>query len=286
MINVVHRQGLQVDQWTGETMCQMTRFKIPRKGGKLWGGCFGTPSTALSGLAQYIEEENLDADTAHELYDLFQSSLRRKPGFESVKFTSAPAPSYKNLTLWGGGQTLEEYHKLYDHDFQVKAFSQAIILGGDEDESVKPGTDPSGPGSVAQSTTGTSSAPPQVDEERPLNAPKKWRLSVFGGDQSGEAKLDMPRCVCSFIEFLKGHITDPGVPGAVVLYLHPTQNNLFGVGSPADWHGTVNRTASEKLGHIPVFGTQTKLFHKNKLRDTGSNNRKRKRSGSPLPKNA
>jgi hypothetical protein len=245
MINVVHARGLLVDQWTGETINQ--RFRIPRKGLKTWGGCFGTPSTAIKALSEYIDAAHLNADEAHELYDVFQASLRRKPGHEQDVFTCQAAPDYKSLNLWGGTMTLEEYHKLYNHDYQVEAYTQEVLWGkAEEDESGK--------------------------EKIPVNAPKKWRMTeTLASGQTKETRVDMPRCASSFLDFMRQNVLTPGIPNAVTIYFHPSDTRVFGVGIPSEWNERVNKSASEKLGHTPVFGN-VRLFHKNKLKE----NKKRK----------
>lgn len=260
MINVVHKQALQVDQWTGESIT--TRFKIPRKGGKCWGGCYGTPSTALSALAHYIDSNPMSVDEAHELYDLFQASLRRVPEYSSEKFTSVPAPSYKNLQMWGGNMSLEEYHAVYDHEFQAKAMTQEIIGGVVEPDTEKAG-DTNNKRARDEMGLGTEIG----EDKRPANAPKLWRLTEqLEGGQSKELRVDMPRCAGSFVEFLRKNVADPAIPGAVVVYLHPHQPNIFALGSPGDYAKGVNRMAVDMLGHVPVFGN-VRVYHKNKLRD-------------------
>jgi hypothetical protein len=268
MINVVHQRGLQVDQWTGETI-EGKRLRIPTKGGKIWTGCYGTPSTALSALAHHVEENHLTSDEAHELYDIFQASLRRNVGHEDTKFTSVPAPNYKCLQMWGGGLTLEDYHKQYDHDFQVRAITQEIMWGKQDEEDAGKTDTQKGQGG---------------EDQRPSNLPKKWRLSdVTQGGTVKESKVDMPRCVTSFIEFLRANVTTPGIPGAVIVYLHPANPQVFGVGSPADWNDKVNRHATDALGHVPVFGN-VRVYHKNKIRDNGKKRPRVEENSNPIKK--
>lgn len=251
MISVVHGKKLFTDQWTGESVEE--RFRIPRKGLKEWYGCFGSPSTALAALIHEAEkpESGLSREEANELIDLFETSLRRKPGQEREPFTIQPAPSFRNLVSWGGAMSFQEYHATYEHDRELALFTQALPdEGGDREKGDK--------GEKGEMEVDS-------DQERQPNAPKKWYRETGvspGGDDLSTSRVMMPRCTSAWLDFLKAHRNGED---SVVVYFHPSAQKIFCVGSAKSFNGIVNRRASEILGNVSVFG-KVDVYHKNKMR--------------------
>jgi hypothetical protein len=291
MLNTVHGHSLRVCQWTGESLFYVP-FKIPVKGLKEFRGCYGSPSVAISAIIDTCEKAGLASEEVHEMIDVFQASLIRKSGKEAEKFTIMPAPNYKLLRIWGGHNSLEEYHKSYDHDRQIELFDQIIpkvllmaTVQTDtrEEEETKENEsedfkDMEGPRAEAApkdpKEPGSSTDPPvkrvdfeyDSDPDRAPNAPKRWRYNFYNAhphvSEPVEGRQVMPRCISSCLEFFKEVI--PG-ESAVIVYLDPGSDKSFAVGKPQDWMTTANKRASDALGKTQVYGHVT-LFHKNKLR--------------------
>ena len=180
MYNPVHKQRFVVCQWTGESFPESQRFLVPEhpkvRGQRSWTGCYGSPGAAVSGIKERSERIGLSVDQIHELIDEFETSLSRKPGKGNVKFTIVAAPDYKNLVAFGGTQSIEDFHKLYNHDGQVEIYCQEIPNS--------PWCDAAAEGPVPEPSKAPASAPKSVaqrwaeaeyesDPDRPANAPKR-----------------------------------------------------------------------------------------------------------------
>lgn len=277
---MVHGQSVRLCQWTGEPL-KYPPFRIPVKGAQEFKGCYGSPSVCVSAIVELAEKEGRTPEESHELLDTFQSTLIRKSGQEEVKFTINPAPSWKNLKEWGGNTTLEEYHKSYDHDQEVLIFTQTIpshmILGTVIGDSKALATEPS------VHPPATSSFEYDSDPERATNAPKRWWVNFLNSTPSMkepvEKRVQMPRCISSCVEFLRGSF--PG-HSSVVVYLHPESDKTFGIGLPGDWMGQGNKRASDVLGKTPVYGNVF-LYHKNKMKlRPPTKKRTREEAGLPI----
>lgn len=254
MINTVHGKKLYICQWTGESI--QKRFRIPTEVDN-WAGCYGSPSVALAALIQYSETSNLTPDQTHELIDEFEASVTRWEAFKDVKFTITVAPSYMNLEAWGGSMSLEEYHKSYDHDTQVKMYHQRFPKNQLEKCHEAEKIDELEYDIIMENET------EEEEEEESLenkNAPKKWKVTQTDGF---EKKVTVPRGLSSCLEFLRSHSSQPN---SCVIYFHKGKDKIFGVGKPDDWtKGAVNRRLTNLMGHT-VFG-ETLVFHKNDLRE-------------------
>eukprot|EP00727_Mastigamoeba_balamuthi_P003906 m51a1_g13512 hypothetical protein (318) ;mRNA; r:102-1055 len=267
MYNVVHGVKLQLCQWTGETIKKRFRMPLPRNKG--WTGCYGSPGVVVSAIVQNGNNTGLSVDEINEQIDMFESSLRREPGFEQVKFTIIPAPNYKLLKNWGGNLTLEEFHQQYQHDESVDMYKQVIPDKMYTETFVDVDTEQAPARAPAETTadegTGTDS---DSDSERQPNAPKRWRRSVFSitGKDEAKSRIQMPRCSSAWIEFLRAQAEKTSCPEAVVLYLHPHQGTIMGLGNPKDWGEDGNKAASHALGKSTVFGDCV-VLHKNKIRE-------------------
>ena len=244
MKNVVHGVDFGVCQWTGEAIKK--RFKIPKpnpsKPSPDWVGCYGSPSVAVSALTQMAHDLKMVPEKTNELIDHFQDSLRRSVGYENEAFTIQPAPSWKNLTHFGGLTGLDNFHKSYDHDFQTKAFEQMIL---------------------------PAKQPPNTPvPQEPIEPPKTWSYSKITCDKGNHietSSVQVPRSFNSWREFISANNCWSGVsPNSVVLYFHPTNDKLMAVGSPVAWNETLNKRASEAFGKTPVYG-DVMVFHKTKL---------------------
>lgn len=105
--------------WTGETIKKI--YKIPTFDLKGWTGNYGSPSVALNGLMSKVyNNDDKYYEDIQEMIDFFEMSIFREEGYENVKYTIQMAPNKKQLLKLG----LEEYHKLYGHDEQIKIFKQ------------------------------------------------------------------------------------------------------------------------------------------------------------------
>ena len=247
MKNVIHGVDFGVCQWTGEAINK--RFKIPKPNTTHpmpeWVGCYGSPSVAVSALTQLAQDLKLVPDKANELIDHFQDSLRRTVGHENDAFTIQPAPSWKNLTNFGGLTPLKEFHETYDHDFQIKAFEQVV-----PNNTVPVGDN---------------------GEKAPL---KQWSYTKVPEDRNSEmasGPIQVPRCLASWMDFLSSNNSWRSVsPNAVVLYFHPTNDKLMAIGCPASWNESSNKRAAEMFGKTPVYG-DVMIIHKNKLKEMKKN---------------
>lgn len=264
MRSVVHGVSIQNCQWTGEPIVKK-RFRIPIKGLRVWKGCYGSPSTALAGLADYAQKEKLEAEVQHELIDAFEASLRRAAGFEKEKFTITVAPSFKFLKMWGGKMSIDEYHDMYKHDQQVDMYEQ-YIPDKSLDNTVAEDLEELKRRKMAEDETFEDMEECVEERQNPPNAPKMW-YTTENGKEVGEKQ--MPRGVTSVLQFIREQNDGicPGNPHMALLYLHPLSNKCFGIGKLHEWESNarVSRWASEALGHTVVFGNP-RLFHKNKLR--------------------
>ena len=297
MLNTVHGRSLRVCQWTGEAIHGPV-FKIPLKGLREFRGCYGSPSVGLAAIIEASEKGGLNSEETHELIDMFQASLARAEGHEAEKFTIQTAGSWKNLKQWGGHMTLDEFHATYDHATQATIFVQIIPSVvrlqtaqtelKQEQEQKKAISEGAGTSTEAPQVEQTDQALPPVvngapvvfeydsDPDRAPNAPKRWRVNALCATPSlaepVEARIAMPRCITSCLEFLKE--VYPGKT-AVVVYLDPHTDKTFGVGLPEDWMSKGNKRASDVLSKTPVYG-QVMLYHKNKIRLTGGWGKKKK----------
>lgn len=247
MINIVHGDHFSVDQWTGESF-RGNKFKIPTLGLKKWAGCYSCPSTAMAALITYCAENNVSKEEHTELFDHFESTLRRTDYRKDDAFVINVAQPFRMLSSWGGNLSLEQYKATCDMDEQRKIYFQEL-------------------------PTSSVSAPVK-DDSSPVaskNLPKPWfstALSTSKSDQGDCKSIGMPRCCGSWLEFLRG--TNPCAslcPTSVIVYFHPTNPKIFAVGSPLGWvDGTTNRRGTEVFGGVPVFGN-VHVFHKNPLKE-------------------
>lgn len=263
MINTVHGKKLLVCQWTGETIEK--RFRIPNPKNKGWTGCYGSPSACLSAMAQVGEKQALDPEYVHEMIDTFESTIRREPGMEEIKFTIVPAPAYTLLKDFGGKKDLAEFHETYDHDTQVKLYFQEIRPS----DVIVPDM-PLAVGGAPMDGADFEEFE-EVNSGRPANAPKRWRMTRFlplnGRQPEEQTRYMLPRCAPSWMEFFKVMAARTHCKDAVIVYLHPHSDTVFGIGNPEDWQGEGNKSCSEVMGKIVTFGPVT-AFHKNKIRET------------------
>jgi len=269
MINVVHGEKFMLCQYTGEPITE--KYKIPMAKLKGWIGCYGSPSVAAAAIFDSATKEGLTAEEAHELYDQLESTIRRKPGMELVKYTINVAPPFRLLSTFGGNMSLQEFHAIYGHDDQARIFYQKIpehILG--EFEEVMPIQTPVGVMKKSDVVEGVE----EEDETRPSNCAKRWGhttfLPVTGRQPDDSRRYTLPRCANSWIEFFRNYASTTANKDSVVVYLHPTRSNVFGIGNPNDWLRDGNKEASDALGKVVVFG-RTDVFHKTPIRSVKRN---------------
>eukprot|EP00727_Mastigamoeba_balamuthi_P000691 m51a1_g10619 hypothetical protein (423) ;mRNA; r:57479-59030 len=81
------------------------------------------------------------------------------------------------------------------------------------------------------------------------------------------------------VPFLRTHASKTSCLEAVVVYLHPAQDTVLGLGNPKDWGEDGNKAASHLLGKCTVFGDCV-VLHKNKIRE------RKKRAASEEPEQA
>ena len=256
---MVHREKFMVDQWTGESVKK--RFKIPRKGLKTWGGCYGTPGTAVAGIVAYSESESMTQEETQELIDMFQASLRREVGHELDKHTIVTAPSYKTLVSFGGNTPLEAYNKQYDHDAQVAIYRQEILVGKEEEETTVADKTAEALQDILEGTSLADVKPAPEEGKKTAAATttsstKSWFVTEMSdkGDV-GESTTRVPRGLASFMSFIKSNVTGQ----VATVYFHPAKEGVFAVGGP--WIMTdYNANAAEAMGGIAVSGN-VKLYH-------------------------
>ena len=249
MINVVHGKTYYVCQWTGEAIKK--RYRIPDLTGNVWSGCYGSPSVAVSGIMRLSETKNYNQDQTHELIDHFESSIHREAGWEREPFTIIPAPSFFNLTEFGGTMSLLDFHKAYEHDKQVEMFYQ--YLSETKNQSDAKTDDDFIPMETERETE---------KEDTDGNYPKKWWMSEVPSDSTTPLtvkKITVPRCLSNVVEFLRKY----SLSNRVTLSLHPSSNKTFGIGCES---GAPNDRATELLGRTRVFGSSPKIIHKSRLR--------------------
>lgn len=244
MISVIHGKQVKNCQWTGEPIFGPI-FKIPvdlTTPEKKWKGCYGSPSAALAALTLYVKEKELSREQMNELMDHFESSLRRTDYMREKDVALSPAPHYHTLKYWGGEMSLEDYHKVYGHDEQIKMYFQEIIPG----ETYVP------------------------KDEKASNPPKPWKYALAQPKDKElfkECLAGMPRCVSAWLDHLKEFNPNfDTCPNAVVVYYHPSQDKLFAIGSPLDWGESANKKASEIFGGLPVYG-KVHLFSKGQFKE-------------------
>lgn len=245
MINIIHGRKVYNCQWTGEPIFK--RFQIPHSGSKSsFSGCYGSVSTATAALADYIKTNEIDKIKADEMFALFEGSIKRidtgKP-----KFTIIAAPHYTMLAMFGGSMSLDEFHAKYYHDNQLALYEQVVVSEEDEAEETEP--------------------------KDASNLPKPWFLTNLSpttvDDVLVPQAVKVPRCLLSLISFFKNSVDDRECfPNAIVIYLHPRDDNVFAIGSPAYINNVANKRASKLFGNTPVFGP-VQIFHKTKLREKG-----------------
>ena len=249
MNNIVHKTKLLVCQWTGETI--LKRFRIPQNGSiGSFTGCYGSPSTALAALNEYISAKALSDDQAHELFNMFQASLRKGADYEKDTHVVQAAPNYHLIDFWGGRMSLEEFHKMYNHAYQIKAYDQEV-----QGEHNIPPTEETQ--SDAPTTSASTRAHPWYHSVVDPKAPKE------GGNKT--EPIEMPRCAAQWIEFLRVNNPDKEhSPNAIVFYFPVSDKNIFALGSPHAFNVTGNRPASQILKNTCVFGPVT-FYHKRQL---------------------
>jgi hypothetical protein len=278
MLCPLHGKTYVVCQWTGETIPEDQRFQIPKypkKGGRrLWTGCYGSPGAAVAAIKDMGEKANLNPDQIHELFDEFETTLRRNTGQEQVKFTISAAPDYKLLKQWGGPMGLDEFHKSYQHSAQVEIFTQAISLKTQVFGKAEPPADdfcevapaPSPPKGMGMAERWAKEEE-DSDTERPSNAPRRWHDTKIGIGRKDEPKrVEVPRGLAGVVEWLKGYAKGSDCKDAVLIYFHPNSDLSIGVGNPRDWQAEGNRIASDQLGKCTVFG-HVHLLTKSRPRD-------------------
>jgi hypothetical protein len=232
----VHHKSFVIDQWTGESIDSIKKFKIPTKGLKTWKGSYGTPSTALAGLTNYISKTlTLTKDESDELFSVFQSTLVKSDVNEKYPhFTITAAPSFMMLCEFGGKLSIGQYHDIYGHDVQREIYSQIITHNGDDMEVTTP--------------------PPPKSDSSIL-----WTMRSIATMESNKEEDDsvtqstIPRCVGSWLDFLRS-MTHNDTPHALVFYFHPKNDKIFGIGKPNDWNVSLNKRVGNLFNKLPVFG--------------------------------
>lgn len=279
MISSIHGQKLVICNWTGESFESEKRFKIPKykrsAGAVEWEGCYSSPGAAIAALTARNKADNLSPEQHEECVQVFQASLRRTPDHTLDKFTIKAAPMYTELKRFGGEMTIEAFQKQYDHQKQVTLFYQDIKCRSfvDVDVEVDDEADGSGPEMTAAAARTELEHRAAVakfikeDDARKAslasNAPKKWFHTTFvpGTAPASQEKTNVPRGTTGVIGWLREKAKNTRHPQAVVLYLHPTYDNLFAVGLPEHWQEQGNKGAADALAKTTVFGP-VELFHK------------------------
>ena len=282
MYNVVHGTKLQVCQWTGEALKTEDRFKIPssrkRAGIREWIGCYSSPGAAVSAIKAYGERDGCNADAIAELFDEFETSLRRKIGMENVKITINPAPDFKILKSFGGTMDIAAFHKSYGHDEQIQVYYQEIPAKGMTE--VKSEATPP----IQMEPLKFDDMEYDSDPGRLPNAPKRWRRTkVRIGFREEEERETVPRGLAGVVEWMRDiSRKNFGEDKNAVIYFHPTLDTEFAIGTAKAWIGdvTMNRIASDLLGKNVVAG-QACIYSKNKLR--GESIKRRKEDSTEEP---
>lgn len=215
-----------------------------------WFGPFSSPSCALAGLiARAMETPGITRGKVHELIDRLEATIHRKHCEWMVKFTITVAPPRRDL----GKKSLADFHSVYDHDTQVRIFTQDVPENEEIFEDIAPDNN--------MDINGKSG-----DEVKEVNHQWKSQLVAPGNpiDDTADKGTPVPRSSPSFIRFLRKYVTD-GNPESVVVYFHPTDDSVFAIGSPKRWMSEGNRGASDVLGKANVWGPVV-VFHRKRLR--------------------
>lgn len=280
MYNPVHGEKLLVCQWTGEAFPAKQRFYVPQpgksEGRRWWAGCYSSPGAAIAAIKEDSGKAKLNADQTHELFDEFETTLRRNPGKELEKFTISAAPHYGMLQQFGGMWTLEDFHKAYQHSSQIELFHQVLPTRSERDDSasVAEAAGVAQPQGIAERWA--KEADEDSDPDRPANAPRRWHDTKIGiGRRDESRRVVVPRGLSGVVNWMRRTASESDCKDACIVYFHPTSDTSFAVGNPKDWQAEGNRMASDFLGKCTVFG-HVKLMTKSKLRES------KKRQGQKL----
>lgn len=266
MISQVHGEKLRIDSWTGEAF-NGEGFKIPvKENGQKWKGCYLCPSIALAALQDFGNQANpktgkkIDPEAYKQLMDIFQNSIRKKDGYTGTHLIKA-APFYKELVKYGGTKTFEQFCQEIGAVEEFNNFYQVIpktpLVKTDEDG---------------------SSSEAEGDKKKPYsNKPKQWFVSRVNEADKGNGdivpfkSIEVPRSCSAFISFIREQL-NPTDLNTCILYLHPTNDTIFGIGNPAFYrtgqtNATATRLLSTKTNNTITFGS-VNLFHKNEIKNT------------------
>jgi hypothetical protein len=256
----IHGKEYDNCQWTGESITKFFKIPLPRKQQtfvagkptKTWGYCYGSASCAMAALKYKRENEwkDVSEEDFKVLNERLNASLERVQEYKDVKpeYQVVPAKSYTVLTAFDGQMTLDEFHALYDHDFQVLAYEQHLPKEETEDEDKK----------------GT-----------PSNAPRPWYITAIKQDENRKTPFQepvpqvVPRCVAAFVDFMAEELCK-GKDSAVMYFSHhngKAEKKIVIGDLSAAFKYDVNRKATDLLestGH-PVYGDVIMLSKSAKL---------------------
>jgi hypothetical protein len=119
MINTIQGQKIRLCQWSGQPIpAGHLAFRIPylkKNKAITWKGCYITPQCALAALKKFSDLKGLEQEKHTELFEIFQSSLRRVGGDEGSEHINLKlAPDPKTLVIFGGDETIDAYRARYD----------------------------------------------------------------------------------------------------------------------------------------------------------------------------
>jgi hypothetical protein len=241
MLTTIHGKAMVVDKWTGEAFDGSVKFKIPTftKGGVKWVGCYGIPSTALSGLnaACDVAEPKMAVEKRDELFQKFQSSLENKDP-KRVRFDIVAAQDFHDLKSFNpaGKTTTEEFHKTIGWDFQREAFRQ-VISPSEDDSKVE-----------AAAGAGTKRSRPSGSKVKGTMIPAKKKEGVIEWPLG-----DVPRNFVAWNNFF-GELSARafGIKSAVVTT--DSKHGVMMMSDPREWGKIANPRASGVMNGEPVFG--------------------------------
>eukprot|EP00727_Mastigamoeba_balamuthi_P000208 m51a1_g10184 hypothetical protein (142) ;mRNA; f:89394-89819 len=76
--------------------------------------------------------------------------------------------------------------------------------------------------------------------------------------------IQMPHCSLVWVQFLCAHASKTSCLEAMVMYLHPAQDTVLGLGNPKNWSEDWNKAAFHLLSKCMMFG-DCMVLHKNKI---------------------
>lgn len=240
MISKIHGDGICICQWAGEAIPEGQKFKIPAP--ELNGrfkGCYGSPGAAIAKMSQLAKQLAFEKDKYEEYLDMFQTTLRRTDYRASEPYTIQVAPESPELILKtfnrGGQMDIEEFHAKYDHDEQIKMFTQVL------------------------------------PETEPKKEKTTWKLTPFGfpkkhdlGESGIPRKAEVPKNFSNWRTWLNVH------GDSLAVSLHPKKSDLLCVWDYRNYGEKYNKPASKAMGGVEIFGQAT-VYHK---RNTISKKRK------------